>query len=301
MIDTSDWEIAIGEPIEIVEGIRQGLVAGKIESLRVPETIQEEEHALSALNIASTSLHFEKTRNHFQEALRAIVGHIFKKFQLKPDNGVDFGSGATGFMVEDLLDGLIDKFSWAQVEINKNAVDENRRRHPESTIITGSYHRTSDLGLRNQINTASFLSSLDATHFITHAINEIRQTLVKGGYLFHVQDVRPGIGVGPRELKRLGYEQPYRAECIPGSHPNPLLYIIENDWRSVIDLFRTNLGAAIKSVLGMELIFNEWVTASRKSKLSLPGEVYYSNMRLTSPEQPIHQASAVVTVAKKVR
>lgn len=304
----SDFDLYIGdEAYKDMPGfLRQNELMRVAEiTLGVPPVSPDEElRGIRTQNISQASLIFERTRSLVRDALRAVVGYVFDRFDLPKDVGVDIGSGATGEMVEELLPPGISKSSWVQLEANPSAVAENRRRHGASTIVEGSYL---DMRVKN-LKVVTGLSSLDATSFLDHAIEEVRSALRDGGYLFHVQDVRPGIGFGFREMQHMGYVLPYTAE-IPQGAPDPLTYLVsrksaEKKYIDVGELFRRNLGRTIQANPGMELLFNKWVTARRPISIS-PARWYFLNILLqTVPcfppdNQSMEEVSAVVTVARK--
>lgn len=270
---------------------------------RSPLTIDEEIACISEQDISASSI-FERTRIPVRDSLRTILEYIFERFALPKSGGVDIGSGATGEMVECLLPHDIDRNSWVQLECNPASVRENQRRHPSSRIVQGSYH---DLGVSG-LNIVSGLSSLDNTWFVNEAIEEIRRALRDGGYLLHVQDVRPGIGYGFREMEYLGVEQPCEIEIASG-FPDPLTFFVrsQQEYLNVGECFRRNLGRAVKANPGMELLFNKWVNL-RKFRSEGPALWYFLNILLKGdpyfpfPEdgqKPIEDVSAIVTVARK--
>lgn len=292
------YQICSGdEPlIDVAQELSEQLNKGKVLDCQFAKNYQEEEKGFKE-HPAEVSTVFERTRKTFREALRAIVGFIFDKYKLPNNNGVDFGCGATGEMVEELCAPFIDKNSWAQIDLCEEALRENKKRHPSSVILSGSYLNAASLNLEGKLNIATGLSSLDASAFMARAIEQIRSTLKEGGYLLHIQDVRPGIGVCIQEMQSMGCTEPYPIKCVPGAS-EPLVYRFGNEYISVGELFRRRIGKVIENDPGMELLFNQWVTAHKTSSPKKPGQVYYMNMRIATPI-PIDVASAVVTVAKK--
>lgn len=269
--------------------------------LSAPTNIKEELAGIRAQNIKTASSVFERNRVPVRGALRAIVGYAFDKFNLPKSGGVDIGSGATGEMVEELLPQSVTRSSWVQLEANPSAVSENQRRHPNSRIVEGSYLNMGVSGL----DIVTGLSSLDATCFLDQAIEQVRSALKEGGYLLHVQDVRPGKGFGLREMAHMGHKPPFNAE-IPKDVDDPLTYFTDRQKQkavSVGELFRRNLGRTIENNSGMELLFNRWVTA-RKPIDGPPALWYFMNILLRAEYFPpetdqTEEVSAVVTVARK--
>lgn len=301
-----DYDIYIGDgPITDVPGFLRStgqLQRGTFAPFSSPKDHLEEERGIAAQDIKNASLIFERTRSQVREALLAIVRYMFQRFKLPKTGGVDFGCGATGEMVEELLPADIDRNSWTQIDMNPRAVEENRRRHPHSNIIQGSYLNTASLGLENQLNIATGLSSLDSTCFIEDAIGQIRETLQAGGYLFHVQDVRPGKGFGLDEMEHMGERLPYRVE-ICESTGDPLMYRTREGLLSVGELFRRRIGRALWNEPGMELLFNRWVIARRnltaQERERKEGRAYFMNILFRHPQFNFEEASAVVTIARK--
>lgn len=259
-------------------------------------------------NIMETSMRFEDTRADFRDLLHAIIQHAVRRFEINTETGVDIGCGPSGEMVEQLMRPLIpNPGGWAQIDINPAAVKENKRRHPHSAIYQGSYlHLTKELNLRDKLNLITGLSSLDSTTFIEQAITEIRDSLRKNGFFLHVQDVRPGAAVVIQELMRMGLNPPFKGETLnllPKNGIDMVTYETPEETLSVGELFRRAIGRAIKGTEGMDLIFNDWITARKKIEgKSRAARLYYMNMDLFDPYRALQNdfASAVVTVARKV-
>ncbi|MBI4994299.1 class I SAM-dependent methyltransferase [Candidatus Peregrinibacteria bacterium] len=282
--------------------MRQYDMLRKAEILPVqkPDTPEAEIRGMQVQDV-NASLTFERTRSQVRDALRAIIRHIFNQFGLPKNQGLDIGCGATGEMAEELLPGDIDKNSWVQIDVSPSAVQENQRRHPSSTIKEGSYLHMN--GVQN-LNIITGLSSLDATCFIDRAIEQIRFALKIGGYLLHVQDVRPGVGCGIREMEYMDLKPPYPIETATGKD-EPLTYWIQHmqEYANVGELFRRQLGRAIEGCNGMELLFNKWISA-RKFLNSGPARWYFLNILLTAPYfppeyLPVDDIFAIVTVARR--
>lgn len=287
---------AIAKELKMLENM-------EIAPLGVPGSIDEEERGIAAQSIQSASLSFERNRSQVREALTAVLSRIFKDFELPVSYGADLGSGATGAMVEELLAPIIDKKSWIQIDANPAAVRENKRRHPESRILQGSYLRLEEtLHLRDTLNIVTGLSSFDSTHFIEQAVRQAIIALKPGGYFVHMQDVRPGIGAGLREMEAMGFRAPYRVDMLKSNVGilEPITYILPDGRRmSVGELFRRNLGRAIEKQPDAELLFNNWVTSRRELPQGTPGKAYFQNILLSGFPQPIEEVSAVITVARK--
>jgi hypothetical protein len=281
----------------------------KISRISSPQTIEEEEMGIMNQQVNATDL-FEKNRLRAISGLRAIIGYIFKKYDIPKGYGADFGSGATGAMIERLMAPFIDS-RWVHVEINPKAVEENRKRHPSSVIVQGSYHKVKELGLTGMLNVVTGLSSLDATQFMPSAISNMTSALTDGGYFLHVQDVRPGIGVGFKELTEMGEKEPFSAKVIPDTPtPNnlgiePLFYETKEGLISVGELFRRQIEKTITQVDSLELLENKWITARRTPITDVPESFYYLNIcsgvDQAVPNDNVDDVSAVVTVARKKR
>lgn len=283
-------------------------------------TVAIEESGLADFSLDQNSSHtYNKNRQVVRQALQAIVAFIFEEIDktstqhpipnrptLEPrQTGIDIGSGATGYMVEDLLQPHIDafKYNWTQIDVNPHAVSENKKRHPQSNIFQGSYHRLTEQGLSGRLSMVTGLSSLDATQFIPEAIEEIRQSLKIGGFLLHIQDVRPGVGAGIREMRHLNIQPPYSVEGVFNRYTrdiDPISYHpCHNERFTTLEALRRQLDRAITQTPGMEIILNSWITAQRPiSQQEFPGKKYYANMLLQMPELT-EQASVIATIARR--
>lgn len=303
----SQFQFEVGAPplIDVPEMLARMQMAfrASMVPLAAPKSIEEEERGIAAQSIQTASLAFEKNRSQVRAALQAILGKVFHEYNLPRRNGADLGSGATGAMVEELLTAHIDKDTWIQVDTNPQAVHENRRRHPGSTIMQGSYLRIRDtLHSDNTFNIVTGLSSFDSTQFIEHAVGQVATVLKSGGYFLHMQDVRPGVGVGFREMAAMGFQPPYHVDMVRSNVgiEEPIRYHLPNGGTmSVGELFRRNLGRAIGQSANMELLMNHWVTARRTLPTGTPGRVYFQNILLSGFPMPVEEVSAVVTLARK--
>jgi len=277
------------------------LSTGTMEFYRIPCNIEEEELHLKEQDPCDASALFEKNRAEVLGTLRAIAGCVMARFDIPRKNGIDVGCGATGGMIHQLLKGLIDEHTWAEVDLNPRAIKTLLERYPRANAFEGSYHRVGNLGLHENLDIITGLSSLDTTQFIEHAIEELQGALKKGGYLLHIQDVRPGLGTGWRELRRKGMESPYSAELLDKtSNENAVFaYKTPNEVVTTGELFRRALGRALEQNSRYQLLMNDWVRATRKLEGETRGKLYYMNILLTVRE-PVEDASAVVTVARKV-
>lgn len=309
-----DYKVSIGgRPVNDMTELMLDngyLVQGRITPMGTPSSPDDEARGISEQNIINASLLFGRTRSKVRDALRAIVGFAFDRFQIPTSGGVDIGSGATGEMVEELLPQNINRSSWVQLEVNPSAVNENRRRHPGSTIVQGSYLHN----IGENLNVVSSLSSLDATVFLDHAIERVRRALSRGGYLISVQDVRPGIGFGFREMKHQGCTPPYDVASLPtglngGLDPFVYLNPLTGQLTNVGECFRRGLGRALDDNKGMDVLMNEWVTVQRPVRDF--SRWYFMNVLLTVDRSqtptgcflhetmPMEDVSAVVTVARR--
>lgn len=265
-----------------------------------PQSTEEEERGIATQSAEVASGEFERTRAQVRDALRAIIGSVITAFNIPcRQGGIDIGSGATGEMVNQLLKPYIQgaESSWAQVEINPKAVAMNRKRNPLATVIEGSYFQlANDLRLQNT-NMIAGLSCLDATYFLPQVIASVRNSLRENGYLLHIQDVRPGDGVGFRYMQRHGYQLPYKALMLPNG--NPLLYPVQNGMAiSVGEMLREELGDAITNTPDMELLYNGWVEAHRAPPHNI-ARLYYLNTLLGVAPPAEESISAIITVARK--
>lgn len=284
--DISNFYSALG--VQTVEAVPYG----------EPTTFEDEETGmLQHTLLENASAIFERNRIKAIDGLRFIAAETVRKYGIPMTNGLDLGSGATGAMVHDILP--IDKpSSWVQLELNPAALAENKRRHPVDTIVQGSYHRLSTvLGLNESMDVITGLSSLDATYFLKHTIEEIRRALKPGGYLFHIQDVRPGKGYGFRGLEAMGQRPPYQVDVL--SNEQILNYYADQTRYSIGEMFRREIGEAIETTGGMELLENGWVNAMTVDKVRDP-IIYYLNIFLQLSGAVHHSTvSSIVTVARK--
>ncbi|MFA6435606.1 MAG: methyltransferase domain-containing protein [Candidatus Gracilibacteria bacterium] len=286
-----------------------------LKSIFFPQTPKEEEADRKAQNINLFTLPFDPMRAHIREALRAIVKFAITHYSLPRDGILDIGSGPSGEMIEGLLSGIIDPSNCLQTEINSAAVAENQRRHPSSPIREGSYLNLPDAE-QEQYNMVTGLSCLDNTWFLGQAIREIRKVLKARGYLIHVQDLRPGINtalqrdsrppwcgesINRKILNAQKYKTPEFSEGDLFQH----LWTLEEEGIMVplIELFRREIGDIISRSTGMEVIFNDWVTATSINPYQKEGGIMYSGLLIENPPKvnPGHQiAQAVVTIARKI-
>jgi len=276
---------------------------------------------LSKMDVNEASALFENNRKKVMQALRALAGYVFQQYNLPRENGADFGCGATGAMVHEFLKDEINPQSWTEIDIHPDAVKMNKQRHPAARVITGSYHDIPSLGIQNSLQIATGLSSLDASFYTDHAIKQITSSIIPGGYFLHIQDVRPGSNVVFKSLEEMGEKPPYHAEVAPSSKndSNMVLYETAEGLLSVVELFRRRIGRAISRNPDLELLTNSWVVAQRKVSDGETARLYQANICLDIPRRdqlnqlPAHlaqliaprvgfeQASAVVTVARKIK
>jgi hypothetical protein len=195
-----------------------------------------------------------------------------------------------------------NKTHWKQMELNRSYVEKNKKLHPLSQIIEGSYHRLTEVLKGETFDTITGLSCLDATHFIAHAITEIRNSLNSGGYFLHIQDVGPGVGCIARERIRRGKSLQCEVQVKKNQPQDPCGVKIENEFIPLIEVFRKNFLYEIAKVEGLELVLDKWITVSAPSDLIVQGmkagKIYYSNDILTV-SHPVNTASALVTLLKK--
>ena len=271
--------------------------------LSTPADYREEEKGISKFNPSVESPQFDRNRTHFREAIRAAMKHYFTEYKLPTENGLDFGCGATGTMVHGFLDKIINKNTWTEADVNPASVAQNKAIHPESRIYTASYHDVSALGLDGNLDIVTGLSTLDATQFIPHAIGQIRQALRSGGYILHIQDVRPGQSAGIREIRAMGQELPCHCLIVKNSNHSQdfMAFQTPEGPLSSGELFRRQMSRAFKEDGGYEVLANDWVRSGKE----IPGKVsriYYQNIDLQyiKSEQPAtHEAYVIVSLARK--
>lgn len=307
-VETSELEPRLGSQfgrVMIRDIVRDTCLQGRILQTQgvswnsLPESTEVEEKEMPIQDIARASLGFERNRAKVMRQLRAIVRGIIREYKLPTTNGIDIGSGATGAMIGDLMPTTTN---WKQVEINPAAVKENKRRHPDKDIVTGSYFKLSDIVAPESLDIVTGLSSLDATSFLSTALESIWSVLKPGGVLLHVQDVRPGNGATARWVKRRGYTGAQDMDMtadgsVYGIHDPKETYI------SATELLRRELGDVIINRKDAALILNAWTTAKTRTTGTESGAIYYQNVALTGSPQtrlPEMLATAVVTIAKKV-
>lgn len=269
-----------------------------------PGDTREEEVHLALQPISAASLAFENNRLKVEQALQGIASSVFDKFDLPRFGGIDIGSGATGAMVHQFLKPLINASSWSEVDVNPYAVAENKRRHPDARVLIGSYLNLEQTrGLPAKVDMITGLSSLDATQFIPKALGEIRKKLHIGGFLLHIQDVRPGLGTPVRELEHMGIKPPFDAYTLRSNVniEEPLVYQTHEGFLSVGELFKRNLGRLIEEQHGFRLLVNDWFSARRNTPdPSQGGSAYHMNIHLRGIPRPVDEVSVVVTLAQRI-
>ena len=283
---------------------RQGyLQPSEVVEITGSASAEEEEADIARLDSSTASGGFEKNRSEVRGELKAITDFVFREYGLPRENGLDIGSGESGEMVQRLLPIGNNIKTWTQLEVSPSAVEVNSKRHPRSDIRQGSYLSLDqgDQDLRDR-PIITGLSSLDATCFIDKAIEQIRMALSDGGFLFHVQDVRPGNGVVMQQLYDENCRLPYDGYFLNGGDNKAIAYRVGDSYVSVGELFRRRLGQAISSNAGMELLFNDWITARQAlGRRSKEARFYFLNvlMKLNPDIVDHHSVSTVVTVARK--
>lgn len=299
--DRSMFSIMVVDAMKQLGTIRKGRMHHAVE---LP--MEDEEAGLAALDPQIGSANLVHPRKHVVGCFRALVRDAFHRHALSEEGGLDIGSGASGYMVEKLLPPNA-KSNWLQMELSPAAAKMNADAHPGSRVLVGSYLRLSEQGVKEMFDVVTGLSSLDATAYIDHAVEQVRMALKKGGYLLHVQDTRPGVLLVHQELRHRGAPSPYDRIYIDDEKAKPnntLLYRHGMQAFDVIELFRRRLGRAISDNKGFELVENSWMTAVGAG--TTPGMNKYSELGLmagleaTGPES-IDAASAVITVAKRIR
>lgn len=270
-----------------------------------PRPIAEEEVGLSRLDPQIGSATLIRPRVPVVQEFQALVRDAFRRHNIPKKKGLDIGSGATGYMVSTLLPPEAQS-NWVQMELSPKAVAMNREANPGKRVFAGSYLQLADQGITNLLPVITGLSSLDATGHIDHAVEQIRQALKMDGLLLHVQDTRPGVTIVHQELKHSGVPAPYINAFIddPAAQPNQAVaYGTVKDAVDVIELFRRRLGRAIEQNGGFRLEENAWMTAigdGTNPKMNRHSELGIM-LGLETNEPPINTASAVITVARRIK
>ncbi|MFH1446087.1 MAG: hypothetical protein ABIG43_01580 [Chloroflexota bacterium] len=290
---------------------------GMLETEGIPEetrpiNFEEDESGHRCYQFCQNAGLFVHKRKPVRHLFRAALQYVLGKHRISFDSGVDVGSGPTGEMVNEWLP-LTDeqRRNWLESDVNSHAVQANRVMHPNANVQVGSmYDLVGTLGIpEGTVPLVTGLSSLDAPDFIDDAVKGIRDLLASGGYLVHVQDVRPGIQVSFDELVHEGEKFPLKAalaippQGITMETFNPHVYQRNNGTLvSTTELFSRRLGRALSQVGGFKVLQNNWICAFEPSEDGMTW-VYVMNMRapVLSREykNPMNLAYAVVTVAKK--
>lgn len=280
-----------------------------------PKNTDEDEHGQDVQNANITSGLFEFHRRGVRPLFRTLMADVFGRHDIEKEGGIDIGSGATGEMVNEWLPlDAGQRATWTETDINRQAVDLNSGRHPGgSTVkVASMYDLDKDLGLQGKkVPVVTGLSSLDAPGFLERAVAGVRDVLAGGGYLVHVQDVRPGLHMGTDQLQHEGRSGPYEIALAKplGNLPqviNPHVYFKSNGvtLESSVELFRRRLGRAITATEGLELVRNDWAVAGEPLDESSESFVYVMNMRgplsiRYTQNRALNLAYAVVTVARR--
>lgn len=237
--------------------------------IRKLQPAAEEEEIAADDPIISSGL-FEFARADFRDIFRKMLERIFNQFGIPRDSGVDIGSGVTGEMVHKLLPITDEqRAKWIECDVNPKTVELHKQRHPDADMRLGSYLRLrQSLQLQTPITTITGLSSLDATDHVDQALAEIRDALTVGGFLVHMQDVRPGDQYGINAMKKQGHKPPYDVivggPVRPGMPPNPYGYAVRKpDGNYTVissaEFFRRTLGETIQATEGLTLLANKWL------------------------------------------
>lgn len=241
---------------------------------------------------------FEINRDKFLPLLRAIIRQVFEQFKLPKNNIIEFGSGATGYFYSKLKPPEIT--NWLQIEINKNAIKENLRRNPGIKIQQGSYYDIK----HKEIDMICGLSSFDTAIFMEKALNQVANSLKKGGYFLHIQDVRPGLNTVNAYIKKNTKES--ATTTFELSEPDSIIGLnIGNKIVPTTTLFREYIVEEIKKNLNLELVFDGFAHA----ELELPAKTseeesnsyYYFNSIFENIRNPKNTkaATVLITIAKK--
>jgi hypothetical protein len=266
-------------------------------------TPEEDERKVAQEDIAIASAHFEVVRDMVRDSLKAIVKFLFNSHELPRSNGLDIGCGATGEMAEKLLPNDIDPLTWWQCDANPSAVESVQSRDPRINPFVLSYL---NLGLeKNPLNIITGLSCLDSTCNVQRAIEQIRDSLVEGGYFLHIQDVGHKNYFGLSQLASQGIQPPYGIVGYP-SHPKGELatfaFMNEKKLYPSVDLFRQYLADRVREVPGMEIVFNDWLSTERIAPLGDMTYLYSNGLFFSPVINPLdmrQRTSVAVTLARK--
>jgi hypothetical protein len=274
-------------------------------AIALDRTFELEEEIFSDVESATVAEGHSTIRRRAHPALRAIAGFAFEEYGLPTANGVEIGSGPLGYMTNALLPKTVDRKSWREVEINPLSVAKNQRLHPDSRIIQGSYQRLAEVLGENSVNLVAGLSSLDSTTNIDNVAEQIRLSLVEGGYLLHVQDIQPSPSTTLHELRTMGEGLPHvqfrnryssfgETFFVGNNHSEPI---------STTELFRRRMGRIFCPKNGFEQVLNHWITAAVPS--GRPDSYVFHGgkdlvLKLPKGETQMDFASAVVTIARKI-
>lgn len=275
------------------------------------------------LDVDTASNLFTANRMPVNDLLRAISSDAIKNYGISMQTGLDIGSGYTGYNLNQILDPLItNNVKWLQSDVHPQAVLAQGRLTSKYLTLNIDYLDL-DESLQNYcFDTITGLSSLDATQFLDTAISQIANHLNHGGHLFHVQDVRPGLGANFRAMARKNDFGPYRALIPKGAGDSCIMAFESNDgslvlngrgYEPVMENLKSELDRAINENPHMDLVDSYWVTARSFdcSPTSLHSFINHSNLALNGAKQPIplhlafgesrpfRQVSAVVTVARR--
>lgn len=278
----------------------------------------EDERKVAEEPISSSSLHFKPTRDLVRASLRAIVAYIFDSHGLPKSNGLDIGCGATGEMAEKLLPDDIDTGSWAQCDINPDAVKLVQDSDPRVRPFLLSYL---NLGLeKNPLNIVTGLSCLDSTCNVQRAVEQVRDSLVKGGYFLHIQDVRHKSFFAIERLLKAGAPPPYKfigLNSYPkGDYADFMYKNGDGALTPSVEFFRQYLAEKVRDTVGMKIVFDDWICAERtapsnENPYSYMNGLYCGHERasgqrlpgadhLGRPSSEFQRTSVAVMLARKV-
>jgi len=278
--------------------------------------IQAEEASISQFPLEVAYENYENTRKKIRSLLQVIVRQIFRQapdlLQAGQNPILDIGSGMTGEMVRHLLPDSL-KPNCLQIDINEKALQALQEDDPSLRVAKGSYH---SIGIKNHFGLVTGLSSLDNTGFINNALEQIRSSLISGGYLVHVQDVTPGIIYPIQALLEMGETFPitgYINRSIASTfnqftNKDDILAFETNEGPlTSTELFRRRFETAIENTDGFELLLNSWFTAIKYKNPNDPphmnGFIYDGGLEVNFPtddNNPLDSSvSAVVTIARK--
>lgn len=267
----------------LMPGINPELVIFK-DSTQAPQEIYLKSQPISA------TTKWEERRNPFEDLLATLVSFLWEYYKLPRDSVIEYGPGATGYY--DAVLRPKDIKNWLQVEINPLAIEENKRRNPNASIVQGSCH---NIPYRN-VPLITGLSSFDVTDNLRLAISQVANALSQGGYFLHIQDVTPSID-SVRSYIRLatGKDPDYAINYDGGS----IGFVLRGEKVPIVNIFQESMKDAVQAS-GLELIANSFATIVDGDVKNPNFKSYYFSQITQVGESPsTRDLTALVTLAKK--